>query len=199
MPIPKPRDKEKKTVFISRCMGNPSMRKEYTDQKKRAGICYSQWKAKEKQETDAMRVNFRTDNKGRTITVFNSFKGLKRLLKATDKKESKRMDNKFRVGPIVIMEAFKSLRQAIDKELQNIGTRAYLVDFSNKEIIYSEYTEGQGERYFKRTYKMKGGVVIFDGSPQKVDRKVTYENADLGTKILIEITEMDLGARKEDE
>lgn len=198
MPIPKPRNKEKKTVFISRCMGNPSMRKEYPDQKKRAGICYSQWKSKEEQEAEEKKVIIRTDNKGRTVTIFNSFKGLTRLLKATDKKENKQMVKGFRVGPIVIMEAFKSLRQAIEKELESVGTRAYLVDFSNKEIIYSEWSEGHGEKFFKRTYKMKSGVVTFDGTPEKVDRKVTYENADLGTKILIEITDMNLGVKQED-
>jgi hypothetical protein len=43
MPIPKPHKGEKKQDFISRCMGDGVMNKEY-DQKQRAAICYSQWK-----------------------------------------------------------------------------------------------------------------------------------------------------------
>lgn len=42
MPIPKPKQGEKKKDYISRCMADSVMLKEYPDQKKRAGICYSQ-------------------------------------------------------------------------------------------------------------------------------------------------------------
>jgi len=192
MPIPKPRDKEKKNVFISRCMGNPSMRKDYSDQKKRAGVCYAEWKAKEKQDAEESRVGFKTDVKGRAIMTFESFKGLRRLLKANKSKEKKNMKEKFRVGPIVIMEAFTSLRQALEAELSQAGGKSYLVDFSNNEIIYSEYSEATGETYYKRKYKIKGGVVTLGDSPIRVDRKVTYESANLGTHALVEITDMNL-------
>jgi hypothetical protein len=46
MPIPKPKKDEKQTAFISRCMGNPTMVKEYKDSKQRSAICYSQWRGK---------------------------------------------------------------------------------------------------------------------------------------------------------
>lgn len=41
MPIPTPREKEKSKDFISRCMANDTMNKEYPDNEQRAGICYS--------------------------------------------------------------------------------------------------------------------------------------------------------------
>jgi len=52
MPIPKPRKGEKKDEFISRCMGNPVMVKEY-EQDQRGGICYSAWKDKNPETSEA--------------------------------------------------------------------------------------------------------------------------------------------------
>jgi hypothetical protein len=49
MPIPKPNKSEEQNDFISRCMGNPTMVKDY-EQKQRAAICYSQWKKRQKAE-----------------------------------------------------------------------------------------------------------------------------------------------------
>ncbi|HEY0089707.1 MAG TPA: hypothetical protein VGB37_12745 [Candidatus Lokiarchaeia archaeon] len=46
MPIPKPNPNEKEQEFISRCMSNEVMKKEFPDQKQRAGVCYSQWRKK---------------------------------------------------------------------------------------------------------------------------------------------------------
>lgn len=47
MPIPKPKKGEKEQEFISRCMGDKIMNKDYPDQEQRAGVCYSQWRTKE--------------------------------------------------------------------------------------------------------------------------------------------------------
>lgn len=44
MPIPKPSKDETKEKFISRCMGDDVMNKEFPDRKRRAGVCFSQWK-----------------------------------------------------------------------------------------------------------------------------------------------------------
>jgi len=44
MPIPKPNSEEEKKDFISRCMGNETMKSEYKDNKQRLAVCYSQWK-----------------------------------------------------------------------------------------------------------------------------------------------------------
>lgn len=48
MPIPKPNEKEDKQKFISRCMGNETMKKEYPDSKQRVAICISQTENKSK-------------------------------------------------------------------------------------------------------------------------------------------------------
>lgn len=42
MPIPKPHKNEKHDKFISRCMGDKVMNKEYPDQKQRYAICNNQ-------------------------------------------------------------------------------------------------------------------------------------------------------------
>jgi hypothetical protein len=48
MPIPKPGKGEQQSAFISRCMGNAVMVKEYPDGKQRAAVCHSQWRKKMK-------------------------------------------------------------------------------------------------------------------------------------------------------
>lgn len=50
MPIPMPDKGEKKDDFVSRCMGDNIMNKDYPDQKQRSGICYSQWNEHEKKK-----------------------------------------------------------------------------------------------------------------------------------------------------
>jgi hypothetical protein len=47
MPLPKPRKGEQQSEFISRCMGDAVMNKEYPDNKQRAGVCHTQWRRKE--------------------------------------------------------------------------------------------------------------------------------------------------------
>ena len=42
MPIPKPRKGQKEQEFMSRCMGDETMNKEFPDQKQRVAVCLSQ-------------------------------------------------------------------------------------------------------------------------------------------------------------
>ncbi len=44
MPLPSPRKGEKQSDFISRCMSDPLMKREYTDIKQRVAICHNQWR-----------------------------------------------------------------------------------------------------------------------------------------------------------
>jgi len=44
MPLPKPKPKEKEKEFITRCMKNPNIIKEFKTQKQRLAVCYSLWK-----------------------------------------------------------------------------------------------------------------------------------------------------------
>ncbi len=52
MPLPTPnrdesgRKTEKKSEFISRCMGNPTMNEDFPENAQRAAVCYSQWEKK---------------------------------------------------------------------------------------------------------------------------------------------------------
>ena len=50
MPLPVPKKSESKDDFISRCMGNETMKDEYPDNDQRLAVCYSQWKKKEKKD-----------------------------------------------------------------------------------------------------------------------------------------------------
>ena len=46
MPIPSRKQNEDKNTFVSRCMGNETMKKEYPDQKQRVAICLGQIRTK---------------------------------------------------------------------------------------------------------------------------------------------------------
>jgi len=50
MPLPEKSKDEKRGKFISRCMGDPKVRKEFPDAKQRAGVCYSQYDKKKKKQ-----------------------------------------------------------------------------------------------------------------------------------------------------
>ncbi len=43
MPIPKPKKNEDKDAFISRCVSDKTMKKEYPKKKQRLAVCYQQW------------------------------------------------------------------------------------------------------------------------------------------------------------
>lgn len=43
MPLPKPKNKEKKSEFVSRCIGDTQTGKDFPDQKQRIAVCYSLW------------------------------------------------------------------------------------------------------------------------------------------------------------
>lgn len=46
MPIPKRKENEDRQAFVSRCMGNETMKKEYPDTKQRVAICLGQTRTK---------------------------------------------------------------------------------------------------------------------------------------------------------
>jgi len=48
MPIPHPRPDESEKDFVSRCMGNEVMLKEFPDQKQRAAVCYNHYREVQK-------------------------------------------------------------------------------------------------------------------------------------------------------
>lgn len=44
MPLPSPKGNQDQKGFISKCMSDPVMRKEFADPKQRAAVCHSKWK-----------------------------------------------------------------------------------------------------------------------------------------------------------
>lgn len=44
MPIPTPKDNEKKTDYISRCMGDDTMNEEFPETAQRFAVCAAKWK-----------------------------------------------------------------------------------------------------------------------------------------------------------
>jgi len=65
MPLPSPKGKEKQNDFISRCMGDNTMGKDFKDQKQRAAVCYSQWE-KAKASADVV-----LGSEGNETLIFN--------------------------------------------------------------------------------------------------------------------------------
>jgi hypothetical protein len=53
MPIPERRKDEEEQAFVSRCMGDKVMVKDYPDQKQRAAICYRQAKIKKDSKAES--------------------------------------------------------------------------------------------------------------------------------------------------
>jgi hypothetical protein len=53
MPMITPKKDEKEQEFVSRCMGDDMMNKDYKDQKQRAAVCYSQYKRRIKNKGQA--------------------------------------------------------------------------------------------------------------------------------------------------
>lgn len=51
MPIPKPGAGEKESDFISRCMSDSVMKREYPDQKQRTAVCYQSWRDRNKKKS----------------------------------------------------------------------------------------------------------------------------------------------------
>jgi len=43
MPLPKPKPTESKKEFISRCLRDPNINKEFKTQEQRIAVCYSIW------------------------------------------------------------------------------------------------------------------------------------------------------------
>ena len=56
MPLPSSRKNQDKVSFVSSCMGDPQMVKEFPDSKQRAAVCYSQ--NKRRKATGADNLNW---------------------------------------------------------------------------------------------------------------------------------------------
>jgi len=57
MPLPKPKNKEKKSDFVSRCIGDTQTGKDFPDQKQRIAVCYSLWDKAKKDASASVELN----------------------------------------------------------------------------------------------------------------------------------------------
>ena len=53
MPLPPKRKDEKQSEFMSRCMGDDIMKKEYKDNKQRVAVCLTQYRTRKKSKGEA--------------------------------------------------------------------------------------------------------------------------------------------------
>lgn len=69
MPLPSPKGKEEQDNFISRCMGDSVMNKDFPDQKQRAAVCYRQFK-KAKQRAKGQEVKWENQIVGGATIIY---------------------------------------------------------------------------------------------------------------------------------
>jgi len=62
MPIPEPNPKENKQNFLSRCMSNETMKKEYPDSQQRVAVCLSQTKSNSSSLIESVHNNLLASN-----------------------------------------------------------------------------------------------------------------------------------------
>jgi predicted Zn-ribbon and HTH transcriptional regulator len=77
MPLPKPRNKEKKSEFVSRCISELTDKKEFKTQDQRIAVCYSQFE--EAKASADLVVNFGNDE-----FIYSAFKKAKSYLDDKD-------------------------------------------------------------------------------------------------------------------
>lgn len=53
MPMPTPHKGEDEATFVSRCMADEVMNKDYPDQKQRAAVCYSQARKRDEKKSES--------------------------------------------------------------------------------------------------------------------------------------------------
>ena len=61
MPLPSPEKNQKQNEFVSSCMSDETMRKEFPNSKQRAAVCYSQF-SKKKDKSKASWKDHNDDN-----------------------------------------------------------------------------------------------------------------------------------------
>jgi len=61
--LPKPRKRENESDFISRCMSNAEAKREFPEREQRLGVCFSQWRRRNKDNIDGALDELRGDIK----------------------------------------------------------------------------------------------------------------------------------------
>jgi len=92
VPIPTLGKKEDRAKFISRCMSNPVMKRDFKDNKQRLAVCYSQWRKKKATVEDDKMVKkeVKRDKDGDIIVAEN----ISLILNATFSTIQEKIENK---------------------------------------------------------------------------------------------------------
>ncbi len=53
MPLPTPEKNQEEDSFMQDCMGDPTMNKDFKDQKQRAAVCYRQFRVRKDKKSNA--------------------------------------------------------------------------------------------------------------------------------------------------
>jgi hypothetical protein len=53
MPLPTPKKNQDEDSFMQDCMGDPTMNKDFKDQKQRAAVCYRQYSKRKEKKSNA--------------------------------------------------------------------------------------------------------------------------------------------------
>lgn len=210
MPVPKPNKGEEQGKFMARCMSDETMKEEYPKSKQRLAVCFSSLRK--------VRGKGAAPPKESTIRLWHRVRAVIEKVKCPgDKIKSKgrgrglgigkkkgpigRMAKKeslYRVGSIVISEAFVSLRDALEKAVKAaFGKNAWVYDFSNKEVIFTiDDNRVEGERAFQRiSYKVTKGEAQFVGSTSLVKRSVSYESS-LDAADLVDLADAEMALKE---
>lgn len=73
MPLPSPKRNESQQKFVSRCMGNPQVKKDFADQKQRSAVCFSRFRRSKADftifELEALATALPEGNRGKKIST----------------------------------------------------------------------------------------------------------------------------------
>lgn len=175
MPVPKPRKGETQKKFVPRCMSKMKVSDPNRPNVQRFAMCMSSWRSVHGGKPPAKKETFM----GKIKQIIKSVRRMKT--------EKYRKVSFFRYEDKPVVEAFVSLRDALEKAVSyKFGRDAFVHDFSNKEVVvgYSKsdiraMSSWESGEYDKIVYKVKAGAVIITGVAKKVTKKTSYENLDV--------------------
>ena len=133
MPLPKPSAGQSQKDFISSCMGNDAVNKEFPDEKQRAAVCYSQWrrskggKLSEEDLNTAEHYAFFSDNTGYEFQ-FTKKKGIKlwrkQILRFGSWKHPDNSEIEFEITPSVVKQIIANFVSGVPTEAPVVLTHS---------------------------------------------------------------------------
>jgi len=153
MPIPKPKDNETEQDYISRCMGDSVMNEEYPDKDHRAGVCYTAWRNRNKQDTSGLeyktvKLQLKADKPGHFSAVIAT-------LNVKDHGDDVTLPGAFPDGKELIMSAYQ--HGSWNGELP-VG-KGTIHEVGNEVVVEGEFNlaSATGKEHYE-TVKFLGGM-----------------------------------------